>query len=128
MRVVADSSVWISLLTRANGHENYLPLLAPPVELLVPATIVYEVVRWSFARRGEDAAQAAQEFLERRQVVPIDTDLAVQAAILAHGRKLAMADAIILACANRHRAELWTQDADFDGLERVKFFPKLSRP
>ena len=40
MAVVADSSVWISVLTRASGHERFLPLLAPPVELLVPAICV----------------------------------------------------------------------------------------
>jgi len=33
-------------------------------------------------------------------------------------------DVVMLASAQRHRAALWTQDADFDNLPGVKFFAK----
>nr|WP_016756620.1 PIN domain-containing protein [Leptospira santarosai] len=35
-----------------------------------------------------------------------------------------MADSIILATALKYKATLWTQDEDFIGLDRVKYFPK----
>lgn len=128
MRIVADSSVWISLITAAPGHDRYLPLLQPPIELLVPAIVVYEVMRWSLARRGGEAALAAQQFLERQQVVPINAEIGADAAWCAHDHKLAMADAIILATARARSVELWTQDADFAGLGGVCVFEKLNRP
>ena len=42
----------------------------------------------------------------------------------AHEHKLAMADGIILATARHYDATIWTQDADFEGLEKVKFRAK----
>jgi len=38
--------------------------------------------------------------------------------------KLPMADSIILATARLHDARIWTQDADFEGLENVTFVAK----
>jgi len=38
--------------------------------------------------------------------------------------KLPGADSIIYATARRFRAVAWTQGADFDGLEGVRYFPK----
>jgi hypothetical protein len=35
-----------------------------------------------------------------------------------------MADAVIYSMAREFAATLWTQDADYDGLEGVKFFAK----
>ena len=35
-----------------------------------------------------------------------------------------MADSIILAVTREHEATLWTQDEDFKGLDKVKYFPK----
>lgn len=122
--VVADSSVWVSILTRAAGHARYLPLLAPTHELLVPAIVIYEVVRWSLVHRNELAAEAAKQLLDRHEVVAIDGTIASMAAIMAAEKKLAMADALIAATANIRDAELWTQDADFAGLPRVRLFDR----
>ena len=46
--------------------------------------------------------------------------LALEAAV----NGLPMADSLIYATAQRHAAELWTQDAHFDGLPGVKYFRK----
>jgi predicted nucleic acid-binding protein len=35
-----------------------------------------------------------------------------------------MADGVMLATARRHRAMLWTQDADFDGLPGARHYAK----
>jgi predicted nucleic acid-binding protein len=47
--------------------------------------------------------------------------LAIQAARLSADMKLPLSDSIILATARRHAAVLWTQDADFKGMEGVQF-------
>ena len=35
---------------------------------------------------------------------------------------LPLADSVILATARAHEATLWTQDADFEGIEGVRYF------
>ena len=37
---------------------------------------------------------------------------------------IAMADSVMLATAHRHRATLWTQDSDFDGLPGARYYAK----
>jgi len=38
--------------------------------------------------------------------------------------KLPLADSVVLATARAHGALLWTQDADFKGIDKVKYLPK----
>jgi predicted nucleic acid-binding protein len=40
-----------------------------------------------------------------------------------HHTSLPLADSIILAAARAFNAILWTQDADFNGIEGVRYFP-----
>jgi toxin FitB len=51
-------------------------------------------------------------------------EIAINAAQLSTERKLAMADSIILATARASKAILWTQDADFAGVEGVRYIAK----
>ena len=51
----------------------------------------------------------------------LDANLAVAAAELSAESGLPMADSIILATARFEDATLWTQDADFEGLEDVEY-------
>ena len=46
------------------------------------------------------------------------------AARLSVEHRLPMADSIILATALAHRATLWTQDADFENVNGVRYLPK----
>jgi toxin FitB len=59
-------------------------------------------------------------WMEYGRVIDIDRNLALEAA--ANG--LPMADSLIYATAQAHNATLWTQDAHFEGLPGVKYFPK----
>jgi predicted nucleic acid-binding protein len=47
--------------------------------------------------------------------------LALSAAKLSSDLQLPMADSIMLATAREYGATLWTQDADFRGLEGIRF-------
>ncbi len=124
MAVLADTSVWIEWLLTGAGSERYDVVFATPESLIVPTITIYEVIRWSLARRDDETAKAAAELLRRGIVVTLDADLAAEAAVIAHELRLAMADAIILATARAHGAELWTQDADFAAIPGVRYFPK----
>lgn len=124
-KLVADSSVWIAVITRATGFERYLPAFEPPHELIVPAIVIYEVVRWCLRHRDVPAAQAAKKIMTDHHVLGIDAEVAVFGAELAKQHRLAMADALIIACAQMHGAELWSQDKDFAKLPGVRLFERL---
>jgi predicted nucleic acid-binding protein len=54
------------------------------------------------------------------KIIELDSALALEAARL----PLPMADSIIYATALRHDATLWTQDADFEWIQGVRYFRK----
>ena len=93
-------------------------------ELLVPAVVLLEVTRRVMQQRGEDAALQAAALLHQGQVVPLDSGLALSAAKVGVEHKLPLADSIIFATALQFDATLWTMDADFEGLPRVRYDPK----
>ena len=65
--------------------------------------------------------------MHQGRLVELDGTLALTAARLGAETKLPLADSIVLATARHHDAEVWTQDADFDGLAGVHFRPKKAR-
>ncbi len=62
--------------------------------------------------------------MEQGKVLDLDRATALEAARVSIQYAIAMADSIMLATAQRHRATLWTQDSDFDGLPGTKYFAK----
>lgn len=88
--------------------------------LVVPVLTIYEVVKKLAREAGDETASAALSLMQRGRVVPVDLSLALDAAV----NGLPMADSLIYATARRHGAELWSQDADFEGLDGVRYFVK----
>ncbi len=64
--------------------------------------------------------------MQQGRVVDLNTTIALIAAKLSAELKLPMVDSIMLATAREYHATFWTQDADFKGLEGVKYFSKES--
>jgi predicted nucleic acid-binding protein len=62
--------------------------------------------------------------MEQGKVIALDGQLAINAACFGIEFKLPLADSIIYAMAQKYGAVVWTQDADFKGLDGVKFYPK----
>ncbi len=58
--------------------------------------------------------------MQQSEVVAINLPLAMEATL----NGLPLADSLIYAIARHHGAELWTQDAHFEGLAGVRYFPK----
>ena len=54
----------------------------------------------------------------------LDTTIALNAAKLSVELKLPMADSVMLATARAYNATLWTQDADFKGIDSVQYIEK----
>ena len=124
---VVDSSGWIEYLS---GGPN-AAFFGGPIEsgepLLVPSLSLFEVYRHMLRHIGREEALNVVAAMRRGTVVELDDLLALEAAELSLEAGLALADSIILATARAHGAELWTQDADFDGIEGVHFRRKKRR-
>ena len=93
-------------------------------DLLVPSICVLEVFKRTYQQRGESAALQAVALMQQGTVVDLDTTLALTAARLRANARLPLADSVVLASARHHEAVLWTQDADFEGFDDVKYRAK----
>lgn len=121
---VVDSSAWLSYFA---GDSN-ARLFAKPIEaldkLLVPSITITEVFKSVLRQRNEESALEVVAHMKQGTVVALDGELAINAAVFGIELKLPLADSVIYATAQRFDAVVWTQDADFKGLESVKFYPK----
>ena len=122
---VVDSSAWLEFL--ADGPNA--SIFARPIEklrlLIVPTLSLFEVFKRVSQERNEDEALRAVALMEQGRVVDLDRATAREAARLSIQHRIAMADSVMLATAQRNGATLWTQDADFLGIAGVKYYPKL---
>jgi predicted nucleic acid-binding protein len=85
------------------------------------------VFRVVVRQRGENDALQAVALMQQGRVVDLDAPLALAAATLGAAHKLPLADSIVYATAQAAAGTLWTQDADFEGLADVRYFPKPAR-
>ncbi len=123
---VVDSSGWIEFAVDGPNAPRFEVPLLDPGRLIVPSISVFEVYRYVLRERGRPLALTIAASMRQGTVVDLDAGLAVEAAELAASLGLPMADSIIYAVARLHGAVLWTQDADFSGLEGVEFIPRGS--
>ena len=118
---VIDSSAWLEYFADGPNAHFFAPAIEDTDALVVPTISIYEVFKRILQQRGEgDALQAVAAMMEG-QTVGLDEQLALDAAKVSVDLRLPMADSIMLATARAHDATLWTQDADFEGVEGVKY-------
>ncbi len=121
---VVDSSGWLEYLADGSNADFFAPAIENPAELVVPSLSIYEVFKRVLQQRGEHEALMAATVMQQGQVVDLDASLALEAARLAVELRLPLADSVMLATARAHRATLWTQDADFQGIAGVRYTAK----
>jgi len=121
---VVDSSAWLEYFADGPNAEYFSKPIEDAERLLVPSVVIYEVFKKVLIERGEDDALQVAAQMRTGRVVSIDEDVAIDAARLSAKHKTPMADGLILATAGAHKALVWTQDEDFEGLSRVNFRKK----
>jgi len=118
---VVDSSAWLEYF--ANGPNA--SFFAKPIEqveaLIVPSLTLFEVFKRVLQQRDETDALQAIAVMQQGVVANLDSSVALSAARISVEKRLPMADSVILATARQYDATLWTQDADFKGLEKVQY-------
>jgi predicted nucleic acid-binding protein len=121
---VVDSSAWLEYFSDGSNASAFARPIESTRSLVVPSLSLFEVFKRVSQQRTEDDALRAVAVMEQGSVVDLDRATAIEAARLSILHRIAMADSIMLATAQRHRATLWTQDSDFDGLPGVKYYAK----
>lgn len=118
---VVDSSGWLEYFAGTDRAGFFAPAIESTRELIVPVISVYEVFKRILQQRGETDALQAIALMSQGQVVELNTRIALSAARCSCELKLPMADSIILATARICGATLWTQDADFQHVDGVRY-------
>jgi toxin FitB len=118
--IVLDSSCWLEYLAETQYASRFDSAIAHPDNLVVPIITIYEVMKKTARERGDEMATTALSLMQQGRIVELNLDLT----LVASTYTLPLADSLIYATAQAHYATLWTQDAHFDGLPGVKYFPK----
>jgi predicted nucleic acid-binding protein len=121
---VVDSSGWVEYFSKGLNARYFLPTIQDTQNLLVPTICLYEVFKKVLSQFDEETALQALSVMTLGQVVELDRDLAIDAALVSTEMNLAMADSIILATARASGASLWTQDLHFKDIPGVKYIGK----
>jgi len=122
--ICLDSSGWIEMAEEGPNAKAFAKALSSQI-LIVSSINIYEIAKYITREAGESDAQKIVSFIRQYVVIAVSETIALSAVELSIRHKLAMADALIYATALAHKATLWTQDADFEGLPHVKYFPKI---
>ncbi len=121
---VVDSSGWLEFFKKSERTALFREAILNTERLLVPVICLYEVFKTLSRQRTDVEARQAVATMQQGRIVALSPELALHAAQLSLRYSLPMADASILATAWSGEAELWSQDADFEGLPNVRYFPK----
>jgi len=121
---VVDSSGWLEYFADGPNATAFAKPIEATRSLIVPTLSLFEVFKRVTQQRSEDDALRAIAVMEQGKVVDLDRATALEAARLSIQHGIAMAGSVMLATAHRHRATLWTQDSDFDGLQGARYFAK----
>ena len=118
---VVDSSAWLEYFADGPNADAFAGAIQDAANLVVPSITLFEVFKRIRVQRDSEIALRAVSQMRRGTVVDLDADLAIAAADLSADLKMALADSVILATARAHTATVWTQDADFEGLDNVEY-------
>ena len=118
---VVDSSGWLEYFADGKNASFFAGAIQRPTELLVPSISIYEIFKRVLQQRDETEALRAVAVMQQGRLVDLDATVALAAAKLSTDKRLPMADSVMLATARAYQATLWTQDADFEAIEGVKY-------
>jgi predicted nucleic acid-binding protein len=121
---LVDSCGWLEYFADGANAGFFAPAIEDVEHLLVPSICVLEVFKRVLQQRDENDAIRAAAMMRQGDVVDLDATIAMDAARLGVRHSLPLADSVILATAQAHSAEIWTQDADFEGLPGVHYVRK----
>lgn len=123
-QIVIDTSAWIECFSQTALGQRIASVLPAREHCIVPTIVQLELSKWALRELTEEERERLEESLEDCQVELLDSETAALAARANLEHKLATADAVIYATAQRLGAEVLTCDAHFKSLPLVRLFAK----
>jgi toxin FitB len=115
--VLVDSSGWLEYLTDDTKKPLFEPyLVAQDKTLIVPTIVIYEVRKVLLSQQQKTAADRFYSEASRLNVIPLDEQIAADAATNSVQLKMPIADAIIYTTAIKKSAQIITSDAHFKNI------------
>lgn len=121
---LVDSSGWLEFFAGGPNANFFATPLKNVDELVVPTISIYEVFKSVLRQRDESAGLQAIALMKQGIVVDLTTNIAMMAAKLSLEHNVPMADSIILSSGRIYQATVWTQDANFKGLDGIEYVKK----
>ena len=118
-RILIDSSGWLEHITEDVKADLYQPYFSGDKILLVPTIVLYEVRKILLRKYSQTIADIFVSEALRQVVLPLDEQIALDAASVCIRHQLAMADAIVYTTALRQKATLIASDDHFQNLPGV---------
>jgi toxin FitB len=122
---IVDSSGWLEYFAGGPNSANFSIPLKDAASLIVPVITIFEVFTVVLREANEDKALQAVAAMQKGKIIDLTMLLSMSAAKISMQYNLPMADSIIFATAEKHQCDVWTQDAHFKNLPKVKYFPKI---
>jgi predicted nucleic acid-binding protein len=122
---VVDSSAWLEYFADGPNASFFAEAIEDIETLVVPTLSLFEVFKRVLQQRDESAALEVAAVMQQGTLVELEATIALNAARLSVELCLPLADSVILATARQYGAELWTQDADFEGIEGVRYRKRI---
>jgi predicted nucleic acid-binding protein len=121
---LVDSSGWLEFFADGPNAKFFATPLENVDELVVPTISIYEVFKSILRQRDESAGLQGVALMKQGQVIDLTTNISMMAAKLSLAHNIPMSDSIILSTGRHYQATVWTQDADFKGLDGVNYVKK----
>ncbi len=90
----------------------------------MPTISIYKVSRSVLRQLDESAGLQAIAQMKQGLVVDLTANIAMMAAKLSLEHNVSISDSIILSSGRIYQATVWTQDADFKGLDGIEYVKK----
>src|SRR6056297_2221390 len=124
---IVDSSAWLEYFADGPNAKHFAGAIEDTEALVVPSITLLEVFRRIAQQRDETLALKYVAVMQQGVVIDLDPALALRAAAAALRHKLPLADSVVYATAQSVQGIVWTQDADFKGLDGVRFWSRRAR-
>lgn len=120
MTVLIDSWAWIEYWKGSSYADKAQKHIEAKEEAIISTLNMLEVYYWILQHYDASVAEAKKNTLRKRCfIIPVDEEIAIEAAKIKYSLKLALADSIILATARKIGAKIVTGDPDFRGMREV---------
>jgi len=117
--VLVDSSGWLEYITNDSKANLFAPYLEADLIVLMPTIVIFEVRKILLGKVSRTLADFFYSTAQRKTIVGFDETLAIKSVACSVLYKLPMADSIIYATADFHKAKLITSDSHFSELPGV---------